>query len=407
MVKPGLIIYRFLLRAIMSVYLMLMYLLNKINSRKRCLLKKKNIVLATATFYSDNWIITHLQPLAENNKVDVLYFVASSKVPQIDKVIPIYPNKIVAKYFGKTGSRLITFAIYSLRLRPDILVGFHLLINGLLASFLARIIGAMSIYICGGGAREVAGGGFDTESKIFRKILYPDVKIEKMLLSSMNYIDKVITMGEGAKAFFVGKGVTSDIYVHPGGIDENVFRPDDKVVKEYDIVFVGRLSKVKRFERIIEAVRKLRDEKDVSYSVLVVGEGPESPLLQNLIAIYGLENNFYFAGWQNNIAEWLTKAKIFTLTSESEGLSQALLQALMCGLPAVVSDVGDLSEAVVHGENGFLVPVNMSANNELFSDYYYRLLSDNELYMTASKKAYESSKFYSMHNACRRWDSIF
>ena len=51
-----------------------------------------------------------------------------------------------------------------------------------------------------------------------------------------------------------------------------------------------------------------------------------------------------FVGHQEDVAAWLSKSRVFVLTSDSEGLSLSMMEAMMCGLPAVVSDVGDLGD---------------------------------------------------------------
>jgi glycosyltransferase involved in cell wall biosynthesis len=58
----------------------------------------------------------------------------------------------------------------------------------------------------------------------------------------------------------------------------------------------------------------------------------------------GIDRNVRFAGHQNTVEDWLRKSKVFVLTSDSEGLSLSMMEAMMCGLPAIVSDVGERCE---------------------------------------------------------------
>ena len=103
------------------------------------------------------------------------------------------------------------------------------------------------------------------------------------------------------------------------------------------------------------------------------------------------------------MADWLRRSRVFVLTSESEGLSQALLQATMCGLPAIVSDVGDLRDCINHRENGFLVP---ELTVEAFAGYFVTLLDDKQTYEDFRKNALQSAARYQVPNVARVWDEI-
>ena len=72
----------------------------------------------------------------------------------------------------------------------------------------------------------------------------------------------------------------------------------------------------------------------------------------------GIRDNIEFLGARNDVSEFLRLSKVFVLTSRSEGMSIALLEAMGCGVPPVAADVGELSDVVVSGVNGWLVRPN-------------------------------------------------
>jgi glycosyltransferase involved in cell wall biosynthesis len=91
-------------------------------------------------------------------------------------------------------------------------------------------------------------------------------------------------------------------------------------------------------------------------SLAIVGDGPLREELERLAAHLGLARNVSFLGRRDDVAEWLERARVFVLASDSEGLALSVMEASMAGLPCVVSDVGDLGDLVVDGRNGWRVP---------------------------------------------------
>jgi glycosyltransferase involved in cell wall biosynthesis len=116
-----------------------------------------------------------------------------------------------------------------------------------------------------------------------------------------------------------------------------------------------------------------------------------------------LSGNVRFVGHQTNIPEWLHTAKLFVLTSDSEGLSLALMEAMMCGLAAVVSGVGDLGDLVEDGVNGFLVK---ERSGEAFAARIVDLLASPERLRRFSQAARRSAKAHENSRVVERWDKI-
>ncbi len=358
-------------------------------------------ILLTGAFYSDNWIITHLRPLAAASSVAEVRMVSSSAVPEMEGVVPIYPSSRMTRIFGSTGARFITLARESFTWRPDIIGGFHLLLNGLIAQLLARLRSRHCIYFCGGGVREVEGGGHRTENRLFNKLRYSSAYVEKRLLGMAVKFDFLITMGLSVKQYFVSNGATRTVEAVPGGFAAETYRPAS-TAPIYDLVTVGRLSSVKRVSLLLNAVALL-NSRGCECSAAIVGDGPDTEELKDLAADLEISDRVTFAGWQSEVHDWLRQSRIFTLTSESEGLSQAMVQAMLCGLPAVVSNVGDLGDLVVDGKNGLLVD-DQSASG--FAAAYESILSDVERARSMSSEARSSATNLDFDRVSARWDAI-
>jgi glycosyltransferase involved in cell wall biosynthesis len=392
---------RFFLRTLMAGYGATRSVFLRVGPAKRAIPAADIDILVTGTFYSDNWIITHLLPMAQSSRCRRVRMVASTPVPSMEKVEAIYPPAWLRRSIGGVPARLLIFIWLGLRDRPHVVGGFHLLLNGLVAGLLGRAIGARTLYICGGGPREVLGGGYLTENKLFHKIGYPDAAIERYLLAAVRDFDIVITMGNSAVRFFKQWDTVNRYYIVPGGFDGDLFSPAN-TEPSADIILVGRLSAVKRVDTFLRAIALTKVQRP-GVTAIVVGDGPDRQALEALAAELGISNNVNFAGWQSNVEHWLRQARIFTLTSDFEGLSQAMVQAMLCGLPVVVSDVGDSSDLAVNGINGYLVKDRQPEN---FAACYEHILSDPVRRQGMSKSSRQISERHEVRNVSRAWDEI-
>jgi glycosyltransferase involved in cell wall biosynthesis len=273
-------------------------------------------------------------------------------------------------------------------------------VNGLLVALLGRLLNINTIYICGGGPREVLGGGYSTESRIFNKIQRPDKFLEARLIQATKNFDLIVTMGKDAAEFFKSKGIKNQIEIIPGGFDDSVYTPiGESQTKEYDLILVGRLSEIKRVDRFLEAIQ-ICAKKGICYRAAIVGGGPDKTELVTYAETLEINTHVTFVGWSDDVSSWLQRSRVFVLTSDSEGLSQALIQAMMCGLPAVVSDVGDLGD-LVDRHNGRLVNP-LTAQN--FAYCFQQILDTS--YEKFASNALESSKLYRTSEVILQWDRI-
>jgi L-malate glycosyltransferase len=224
---------------------------------------------------------------------------------------------------------------------------------------------------------------------------------EKLLLRAMNGLDRVICMGNRAVQFYQSRGVSAQFEVIPGGIDAAKFSSAE-TDKEYDIIFVGRLAPVKRVDLLLEAIRKLADMMP-DIRVVIVGTGELEGMLKEMAQRLQITKNVVFVGHQDNVTVWLHKSRTFVLTSDSEGLSLAMMEALTCGLPCVVSDVGELGEIIVDGQNGRLVQERTGA---AFADAFRPLLAEPSRLASMSLAARSSADAFEIRSAAGKWDRI-
>lgn len=170
--------------------------------------------------------------------------------------------------------------------------------------------------------------------------------IQKILLylsiKTLQKANKVIVYDEPTK-ILVGKYIdTSKVAVITPGASEKKYHPTKKVQitnSKVKIIAVGYLIPRKRFDKLIEAAKMLRD-KNFNFTINIIGDGPEYDNLSSLINNLGLENHVKLLGFIPNLRlpEYYRNSDIFTCYQEEESFGQVYLEAMASGLPIVTSE---------------------------------------------------------------------
>jgi len=163
---------------------------------------------------------------------------------------------------------------------------------------------------------------------------------------------------EDIAKYGINKGKIEVIY---NGVDTGFFKPSKKTFKEkysdrFDVllVFVGRLIQQKGLPYLIDAMAEIVREYPRT-GVLITGRGKEKEKLEARVRNLALDKNIVFSGFipEEQLPNLYSSADIFVLPSLWEVLPIALLEALACGAPLLVSDAGGNPEVVENGINGF------------------------------------------------------
>ena len=175
----------------------------------------------------------------------------------------------------------------------------------------------------------------------------------------------IVTTGETLRRTLIAdNGYPADkITSIPTGIDTRGFTPGDRdsaraalgLPNDAPIVgIVATLRSWKGHRYLIDAVAALAGERTL---LLIVGDGPQREALAAQSAALGLESRVRFVGNQHDVRPWLHGMDVFALPSyANEGVPQALLQAMLCGLPCVTTDVGSIGEIAQNGTTALVVP---------------------------------------------------
>jgi glycosyltransferase involved in cell wall biosynthesis len=176
---------------------------------------------------------------------------------------------------------------------------------------------------------------------------------------------RIVTTGERLRAQVIAEtDVPGERVVSiPTGIDLARFSPADDAAAERArlglpaavplVGIVATLRSWKGHRYLLEAVSAMA-RKDVHLAV--VGDGPQRAALEARARELGIAERVTFAGNREDVAPWMRAFDLFCLPSyANEGVPQALMQAMACGLPVVTTPVGSIGEIVADGETGVLV----------------------------------------------------
>ena len=228
------------------------------------------------------------------------------------------------------------------------------------------------------------------------------------LLSLITY--RFVVIGNVVKKDLVRVGIAQDSkfeVIYPGlqnldkcpqmdarmalGLDQN---------KKY-LVFVGRLTTIKRPDRLIDLARFLKDQHPECW-ILIAGAGE---LLEPLFAqTEKQELPVTFLGWRKDIATILSASDIAVLCSDNEGIPLTLIQASQAGLPIVSTDVGSVSDIVVNGTTGLLTEISSRG----LIDGVSVLLSNPALGLSFGKAGEERAReFFSSRAMVERHEKLY
>lgn len=163
----------------------------------------------------------------------------------------------------------------------------------------------------------------------------------------------------------------------PNAINEEFLNAANDRVKEKIVVSTGRLTKQKNHDLLINAFAQVL-KKIPDYKLYIYGEGPEKGNLEELISLLGLQHNVFLPGYSTDIKKEMSKASLFVLSSDYEGIPNALMEAMALGIPCISTDCGGggAKYLIEDGVNGLLVPVR---DRDAMSKSIEKVLSNPEL----------------------------
>jgi glycosyltransferase involved in cell wall biosynthesis len=234
----------------------------------------------------------------------------------------------------------------------------------------------------------------------FKLIHIPMQIVAKMVWKKAK---SVVAVGRPLKEL-AQKTWNGNVSVIPNGVDLDIFRPlKDKVITNETTLIkfavTAQLIPRKGIQFLIEALSLLTDEQKKDVEINVYGTGPYKEELEILVLDYGVKDQIFFRGLipKSDMCEALQGNDMFLMSSLQEGLPLSLLEAMACGLPAIVTRVGDIESVFKDKEDGVLINPGSSKEIRVALEY---ILKNKALINEMRKSVIEKSQAYS-------WDIIW
>ncbi|MFG6367076.1 MAG: glycosyltransferase [Lachnospiraceae bacterium] len=168
------------------------------------------------------------------------------------------------------------------------------------------------------------------------------------------------------------------------------------------IVAAGRLDENKNHIMLIHAFGRIAEEYP-TVKLVIYGEGALRTKLETLIAEKGLTDRVSMPGNVNDIADRIGKARIFTLTSNTEGMPNSIMEAMALGIPVIATDCpcGGPAALIEHGVNGLLVPVGDAF---ALADAFRRIFEDKDFEQKLRENAHKITEMLAPEQVNKQWE---
>ena len=212
--------------------------------------------------------------------------------------------------------------------------------------------------------------------------------------------DGFVFQTEGARAYFGRKLQNKSVVIgNPVSIPDLFRQLPER--REKEIVSVGRFTTEKNYPLLLKAFQKVAERAN-DFILKIYGKVDERLKLEKLCKELGIADKVLFMGQVDDILDRIRNASVFVLSSISEGMPNALLEAMAIGLPVVATDCpsGGPRQLICDGENGLLV-----SNNDVdaLASAILKIIRDDNLSRKLSENAVKIVDEYSEEKICNQW----
>ena len=186
--------------------------------------------------------------------------------------------------------------------------------------------------------------------------------------------------------------------VKPMDAFKKVIAPNGEKV----ILHASNFRKVKRIADVIYTFNKI--QKAIPSKLLLVGDGPERHMAEELCRELGIFEETRFVGKQQDMEDIYAIADLFLLPSEYESFGLAALEAMAAGTPVVATNAGGIPEIITHNKNGFLSDIGDVEN---MSQHAISLLGNNNMLQAFGSAARKQAETFDIHNVVPQYESLY
>ena len=196
----------------------------------------------------------------------------------------------------------------------------------------------------------------------------------------------------------------ANVRVLPNPLTNYPLKIDDIEKDHNRIISIGRLTAIKRFDRLIDAFAMI-SKKNSNWHLYIFGDGSDKEILNAQIAAMGLKNQVIIQPATNDIYTEMKRSQILAMNSESEGFPLVLIEAMSCGVPCLSFDCPyGPGEIIEDNKNGQLVS---NGNTLEFADKMEYLMNHPDVVKVLGDYARKSSEQYKKENVIKKWEQLY
>ena len=238
-----------------------------------------------------------------------------------------------------------------------------------------------------------------------------DKTYEPVVTFSINESDAITAVSENLRAeTFKHFDIKKEIEVIHNFVDVHrynkkgvaAFRQVIAPNNEKIIIHASNFRKIKRIDHVMEIFKNIHSA--LPAKLLMVGDGPERPLAEDLTRQYGLDGDVRFLGKQEQMEEILAVSDVFLLPSEYESFGLAALEAMAASTVVISTDAGGLGEINIDGVTGYTAPVGDVAK---MSKNAIELLQDESKLKAFKHNALKEAKLFDIHHIIPKYEELY
>ena len=244
-------------------------------------------------------------------------------------------------------------------------------------------------------------------------VLAKSYRSKKELQKCYIKYDKTVFVAETAQKTFLAQfpelaDISCSVVYNPINTEEVIENSNESCEilfdkTEFNIVSVGRMEKVKSFDRLIDVVSKLNKELDKRIHLYLIGDGSQREVLKNKVKDLKCEKFITFMGFKPNPYKYVKQSDLYVCSSLREGYSTSVIEALVLGIPVVTTDCSGMTEILGHNQEYGLITKN---DEESLFEGIKSLLTDNTLYQKYKKSAEVRGKDFSLKDNIAKFKKV-
>ena len=229
---------------------------------------------------------------------------------------------------------------------------------------------------------------------------------------SINKSDVVTSVSQNLKdETYKLFNIKKEIHVIPNFIELDKIKIDSNIAchrsvmanaNEKIITHISNFRKVKRIPDVIEIFYKIQQQ--IPSKLMMVGDGPEKEIAENLCNELGISDKVIFFGNSNEIDKILSYTDLFLLPSETESFGLAALEAMAWGVPVISSNSGGLPEVNFEGVSGYLSDVG---NTDEMAQNAIKILKDDTILNKFKENALAVAKQFDIKNIVPLYEEVY